>query len=277
MSIRRITAGQWIAATAAVALLVALFVGGKTLLNRFDAMERQMSNLASRVNRASQDAEAAAERASRASAQAIEASGQARLAAEGKTRAEEAKTQAEVVKAEAENRAFEAQQQAEVAQAEVERVRKEREQELNRMQQALNRIVETRRTALGLVMNLPEKALQFDFNSAELRPESRELLSRIGGILLASEGYGLAVYGHTDDVGSAAYNQQLSEQRAEAVRKYLAQVGIDPEIITIKGYGKSSPLANGTSDAERAKNRRVEIALTDTSIEYSALPPDRGN
>jgi OOP family OmpA-OmpF porin len=74
-------------------------------------------------------------------------------------------------------------------------------------------------------------------------------------------------------VGSEAYNIQLSENRAKAVKDYMAEAGIDPEIISIKAYGKSSPIAPGTTDAERAQNRRVEIALTDTRIQYSGEAP----
>jgi outer membrane protein OmpA-like peptidoglycan-associated protein len=270
MSTRRRTAGLWLAAAVAGAMFMLVIAGGRKFLQRMDEVERRMSALTSRVDEVARRAEAAA-------GQASEAGRDARLAAEGRLRAEEAKTEAEQVRTRAEDRARDAQQKMEVAQAEVERVRKEREEELNRMQQALNRIIETRRTALGLVMNLPEKALGFDFDSAELRPESRELLSRIAGILMASDGYGLAIFGHTDDVGTAGYNQQLSERRAESVKRYLVEVGLDPGIISTRGYGKSSPVAKGTGDVDRARNRRVEIALTDTSIQYSGPPLPQTN
>jgi OOP family OmpA-OmpF porin len=86
---------------------------------------------------------------------------------------------------------------------------------------------------------------------------------------MTSDNYGLAVHGHTDDVGTAEYNQQLSERRAEAVKQYLVSAGIDPGIVTIKGFGKSSPIATGRDEASRAKNRRVDIALTDSTIQYN--------
>ena len=159
-----------------------------------------------------------------------------------------------------------------MARAETERVRRERQAEFDRLQEALSRIVETRRTALGLVMNLGSDAIEFDFDRAELRPENRELLSRIVGILLSSEGYSLYVYGHTDDVGSADYNLELSERRAEAVRDYLVETGIDGAIIDTKGYGKSSPRADGIDAESRAKNRRVEIGIVDVRIEVTGPP-----
>ena len=76
------------------------------------------------------------------------------------------------------------------------------------------------------------------------------------------------IVGHTDDVGSAAYNQKLSERRAEAVRDYLVQSGLSAEIITVTGHGKELPLVAGTSEAARAKNRRVELGLVNTQIRY---------
>jgi outer membrane protein OmpA-like peptidoglycan-associated protein len=85
---------------------------------------------------------------------------------------------------------------------------------------------------------------------------------------MTSDNFGLSIHGHTDDIGSTEYNQQLSEHRARAVKDYIVSAGIDPDIIAIRGYGKSSPLAKGRDDASRAKNRRVEIALTDSSIRY---------
>src|SRR2546427_12481476 len=94
----------------------------------------------------------------------------------------------------------------------------QREQDLDRLQKALGALVETRRTALGLVMTLGENAIQFDFDRATLRAENRELLSRIAGVLLTAKGYSIYVYGHTDDIGSDEYNRDLSTRRARTVR-----------------------------------------------------------
>ena len=154
---------------------------------------------------------------------------------------------------------------------EAERIRKEREEELNRLQEALQKIAETRRTAMGLVMNLDSNAIQFEFNKAVLLSMNRELLSRIAGILLTSKGYSIKVHGHTDDVGSDAYNQELSERRAQAVRDYLVEAGIGAQIITTKGYGKSKPLVTAKTPEARAKNRRVEVEIVDTILNFN--PP----
>ncbi|HRR26031.1 MAG TPA: OmpA family protein [Acidobacteriota bacterium] len=162
----------------------------------------------------------------------------------------------------------EARWQADVAQRELDELRRQREREIERLQKALNQIVETRRTALGLVMNLGSDTINFDFDKADLRPKERELLSRIVGVLLTWQGYRVQIWGHTDDIGSDEYNLELSQRRAKAVKNYLVEAGIDPSIITTKGFGKSRPLVPGRTPEARAKNRRVEIGIVDTAITY---------
>jgi outer membrane protein OmpA-like peptidoglycan-associated protein len=259
----------WITAASALALLVALIFGTTTLVDKVQALEQHVSALTEKVDRSAEDARAAAEYAARSSAAAAQARTELRSAETAKGDAQRDKDQALQDKAQAEAMATDAARQAEVARAETERIRKQREEELNQLHEALDRIVATRRTDDGLVMNLPESVLRFDFDSAIIRPEGRELLSRIAGVLLASRSFGLAVYGHTDYVGTAQYNLRLSEQRAQAVKDYMASAGIDPNIIVVKGYGKSSPIVAERDEASRAKNRRVEIALSDTKIQYT--------
>ena len=254
-------------------------VSSYVLLNWLGAIERRLieiggdvASVVDQVDRAVGAADEAVRKSEEALDRAAEAEQNALEAAGGRAQAEQAQRQAEVESAEARARAAVAIEEADVARAETERVRRERQAEFDRLQEALSRIVETRRTALGLVMNLGSDAIEFDFDRAELRPENRELLSRIVGILLSSEGYSLYVYGHTDDVGSADYNLELSERRAEAVRDYLVETGIDGAIIDTKGYGKSSPRVDGIDAESRAKNRRVEIGIVDVRIEITGPP-----
>ena len=177
---------------------------------------------------------------------------------------------ANLAQAEAENARYEAQQ----AKQELEDLRAQREQELNRLFQALNRIVETRRTAIGMVMTLGIDRIEFEFDRAELKSGDRELLSRIVGILLTAEGYHLQVFGHADEVGTDEYNLSLSERRARAVADYMVEAGLGAEIMTIKGFGESMPLAEGDSPEAHARNRRVEIGIIDTTVEYQRLKQD---
>ncbi|MBI4470484.1 MAG: OmpA family protein [Acidobacteria bacterium] len=155
-----------------------------------------------------------------------------------------------------------AESSAALAREEAERARREREEARSRMQQALSRVVETRETARGLIVNLPD--ILFDFNKATLRPQAREVLSRVVGILLVAPSYRLKVEGHTDNIGSDSYNQRLSEKRAGGVRDYLVASGLTDEIITMEGFGKSRPIVSNDTAANRQKNRRVEIVIEDT-------------
>jgi OOP family OmpA-OmpF porin len=92
-------------------------------------------------------------------------------------------------------------------------------------------------------------------------------------VLLASQGYRLFVYGHTDDIGPEDYNEGLSRRRADSVADYLVDAGIPADIITRKGYGKTSPRVPGQTRDARQKNRRVEIGIVDTIIDYHGSSP----
>ena len=236
-------------------------------------LEAQLSSLTRRVDDATRLAQEESSAAAAASKRADQAAVQAEIAAGSRRQAEEQTKQAEAGQAQAQTAAQQATLEAQQATDELSRIRKERVEELNRMQEALNRVVETHRTPQGMTIILPDSTFRFDFDSAELSQKNRELLSRIAGILLVSKGYGLSVFGYTDDVGTADYNQQLSMRRATAVQQYLIAAGLDETIVNRKGFGKSSPVVQGTSATARARNRRVEIALTDSEIKYGDEAP----
>lgn len=145
----------------------------------------------------------------------------------------------------------------------AERAKLESQQTRSQMQQALSRVVETRETARGLILNLPD--ILFDFNKATLRPRAREVLSKIAGILLVAQGFRLSIEGHTDNIGRREYNQELSERRAQSVRDYLVQAGVSANIITTRGLADSQPITDNRTEAGRQKNRRVEIVIENTS------------
>jgi outer membrane protein OmpA-like peptidoglycan-associated protein len=245
-------------------------------------MRAELDTLNARVNDATRLAQQESAAAIASSQRAEDAAARATEAATGRKQAEQEKQLADATRTQAlteaqqatesaqraSENATRARENAQKAEDQMTQMRREREEELNHMQEALNRVVHTRRTPNGMVIVLPDSSFRFGFDSAELSEKNRELLSRIAGVLLVSKGYGLAVYGYTDDVGSAEYNQQLSMRRAKSVENYLIKAGIDSSILTAKGYGKTSPLVPGNTPAARAQNRRVEIALADTSIKY---------
>ena len=123
-----------------------------------------------------------------------------------------------------------------------------------------NAILATRDTARGLVVNLSD--VLFDTGKYTLRPLAREKLAKISGIVLAYPDLRLAIEGNTDSVGGDAMNQTLSEQRADAVRDYLAQQNIPMTSMTAQGFGKTQPVATNDTAEGRQENRRVEMIVS---------------
>jgi outer membrane protein OmpA-like peptidoglycan-associated protein len=253
-----------------VFLLVAAGLGylGLKVLDRLAAIETRVTTLGEEASQAATASTEALEQARRAEESARAAAEGRELAESESLRAQETAATAQQEAANAQEHARSAREEADAAKAEADRIRQEAEAELNRLEEALSKVVETRRTALGLVLNLGEDSIKFDFDRAELKPKERELLSRIAGILLTSSDYTVSVNGHTDDVGTEDYNQNLSERRAEVVHRYLLEAGVPGEIMTVTGWGKTKPRVEGTSDAARAKNRRVELGIVNSRVNY---------
>lgn len=101
--------------------------------------------------------------------------------------------------------------------------------------------------------------VNFDFNKATIRPDSESVLQQVLAILKPDMSLKFEIGGHTDNVGKPAYNLDLSQKRADAVKNWLVAHGIAADRLTTKGYGDTAPLVPNTSDANRAKNRRVEL------------------
>lgn len=99
----------------------------------------------------------------------------------------------------------------------------------------------------------------FDFDKAVIKPEFFGELDEIIAILNEAPDSPLLVIGHTDSIGSEAYNQGLSERRAEAVATYLRENGLDSSHLGVEGKGETQPIASNETKEGRAKNRRVEI------------------
>jgi OmpA-OmpF porin, OOP family len=107
------------------------------------------------------------------------------------------------------------------------------------------------------------RGVTFEFAKATLRPDSRALLDSAAETLRRYPGMQVEVAGHTDNVGSDAYNQELSERRAHAVRAHLIGAGIPAGDVTAAGYGEAEPVAPNDTDEGRELNRRVELRIKD--------------
>ncbi len=101
--------------------------------------------------------------------------------------------------------------------------------------------------------------INFDTNTAEIRPESRAVVEEVLAMLKGSTGLALSVEGHTDSTGNPERNKALSEQRAKAVVAALVAGGIEPARLAAVGFGQEKPVADNSSEEGRAKNRRVEL------------------
>jgi len=106
------------------------------------------------------------------------------------------------------------------------------------------------------------KRIQFEFNSATIKPGSYVVLDSVADVLINHpEIQVVEIQGHTDDKGADDYNMQLSQDRANSVRDYLIAAGVDPDRLIAKGYGETKPIAPNVTSAGRAKNRRVEFHI----------------
>jgi outer membrane protein OmpA-like peptidoglycan-associated protein len=112
----------------------------------------------------------------------------------------------------------------------------------------------------NITLDLPS-GITFGFDSAALKPEFYPVLDRVADTLRQYDQTIIEVAGHTDSQGSEAYNQRLSEQRAQAVGDFLVQRGVSRERLILTGAGETRPVASNETEAGRAENRRVEITL----------------
>ena len=112
----------------------------------------------------------------------------------------------------------------------------------------------------NLVLNMPSN-VTFAHDSATVQPEFQATLDQVAQILSQYNETYIDVYGHTDSTGSDAYNQQLSERRANAVAGYLETRGVQSARIGTRGFGETQPIAPNDTEEGRAANRRVEIRI----------------
>ena len=237
------------------------------------------------ARRATEAARAKAESDAEASKQR-EQEAQARSDEDARRRADAEAAQAEAQRQQAAALAQQQQAQAQAAEAdrqrqaalaqsqEAERQRQEavrqKEEMRARLLAQLNQVLQTKDTARGLIVSMPD--VLFDFNKYTLKPEARERLAKISGIVLAYPDLKLEIEGHTDSIGSEEYNQTLSEKRAETVRGYLVSSGVVPDHVTATGLGKSNPVADNSTAAGRKLNRRVEMVVSGDVIGSEPRP-----
>lgn len=120
---------------------------------------------------------------------------------------------------------------------------------------------EVRREGEGIVINFKEKVL-FAYDKSDLGTSAQSSLTKLVNVLNKYPDTDIQIIGHTDANGSDAYNQKLSEQRANAVINFLSSNNIGTSRLTAKGMGESDPIASNDTEDGRAQNRRVEFVIT---------------
>ncbi len=213
---------------------------------------------------AAQQAQAAQEKAQ---AQAAQDAQQRALAEQQRAQAEQQRAAADLAaakaaeaRATAQAAAQAANAQAQSAQAAAAQAVAEREALRERLLAQFNRVLPTTDTPRGLVVNMGD--VLFSISKADLKPPAQIALARLSGILANYPSLHLSIEGYTDSTGTAAFNQTLSEKRADAVQTYLTSQGVPLDSMTATGLGPADPVADNATAAGRQKNRRVEIVIS---------------
>lgn len=217
-----------------------------------------------RAEQAEQDRQAAVQQKEAAIQLQQQAETDRAKAEEARRQAEQAQREAEQARSEALAQKQAAQEESEKARQDAQRAEQDKEQTRARLMSQLNQVLETRESARGLIVSMPD--VLFDFNKYTLKGEARERLAKVSGILMAYPGLNVKVEGHTDNIGSQEYNQKLSDQRAETVRGFMVSQGVAPDIISAQGFGMGQPVAPNDTAAGRSKNRRVELVVNGSAI-----------
>ena len=134
------------------------------------------------------------------------------------------------------------------------------DKQAKKMEEDLGNTATVERVGEGIKVTFNSQLL-FDFGKSSLMESNKQTLENFAETLKQNPDTDLLIVGHTDNVGSNAFNQSLSENRAAAVSNHLSTFGVSSSRLKIQGMGETQPLVSNTTEAERAQNRRVEIAI----------------
>lgn len=165
--------------------------------------------------------------------------------------------------------------QARTAEVGAARAVAERQSERARDLEASLRELEAERTDRGMVLTLGD--VLFDFDKATLRPGAEATLDRLARFLHDNPDREILIEGHTDNVGSPAYNRELSQRRAESVTRHLERRGVEPSRMAARGYGQEVPRVGNDTEAGRQQNRRVEVVILEPGASALQAARRRGS
>ena len=189
--------------------------------------------------------------------QAEAAAQQAALKAASKREADLQKQQADLQKQlEAEKKALaEERAKAEARQAEA----------MNKLNELQSKLIQVTKDARGIILSMSD--ILFDVNKASLKADLKTSLAKVAGILSVYQQFNVSIEGNTDNTGSAEHNMKLSQQRADNVKNFLVEQGIDAGRLTAKGLGMTMPIADNKTKEGRQKNRRVDLVIQDKALQ----------
>ena len=182
---------------------------------------------------------------------------QAALKAAGKREADLQKKLAAEKKALAEERA-----KAEARQAEA----------MNKLNELQSKLIQVSKDARGIILSMSD--ILFDVNKASLKADLKPSLAKVAGILSVYQQFNVSIEGHTDNTGSEDHNMKLSQQRADNVKSFLVEQGIDAGRLTAKGLGMTRPIADNKTKEGRQKNRRVDLVIQDKALQDVPAPAE---
>jgi outer membrane protein OmpA-like peptidoglycan-associated protein len=228
---------------------------------RITTLRKQADERQQQAQQAKVDAQL---QAANSQADAARAQAQADAAAAARARAEADKARADAEAANARAAAAEAQHKAQASEQDAAAARE-------KLRAQLNAVLQTTENARGLIVNMSD--VLFDTGKYTLKPGTQVSLAKVATILTLYPGLKVQVEGYTDSVGSDAYNQTLSENRANAVHDFLVSNGVPAANVTAAGYGKADPVADNSTAAGRAQNRRVNLVVSGQAIGVQTTAP----
>ena len=223
------------------------------------------------AQQAQQQAAAAQQRAQDQERLAQQAEQQLQQQRSAADQAQQQLQQEQAARQQAEQQAQATQQQLQQSQQQLQQAQADKEQTRQRLLGQLNQVLQTKDSARGLIVNMPD--VLFALNSANLTADARERLAKVAGILIAYPDIKVEVDGYTDNTGPRNFNQQLSQQRADTVRQYLVSQGVPAGSVDSKGFGPNDPVASNDTPDGRKQNRRVNMVVSGQSIGAQNVAP----
>ena len=141
---------------------------------------------------------------------------------------------------------------------------------MNKLNELQSKLIQVSQDARGIILSMSD--ILFDVDKATLKQDLKTSLAKVAGILTVYQQFNVSIEGNTDNTGSADHNMKLSQQRADNVKNFLVEQGIDAGRLSAKGLGMTMPIADNNTKEGRQKNRRVDLVIQDKVLQESAEP-----